>query len=175
MRVNKMKSVRAAALGALGILTASLPYAGSAQAATGNVQFRGSIAQTNICAILVNNDGRLGVNATQRQLSSKLTGCECRCRLDHQFLHLGHCCAKLGRLACRREHQYHARVPLFGPEYFARPYIHRAPRHQPSALAYWTLAHTPHCAFDRKPHRSQQLSGWCISWRRNTSLRVGRR
>ncbi len=44
------------------------------QAATGNIQFSSTIAQTNICAILVNNDGRLGVNTVQRQLSSKLPG-----------------------------------------------------------------------------------------------------
>jgi hypothetical protein len=63
---------KAAAIVFCGLATGLCAFA--AQAATGNVQFNGSIAQTNICAILVNSDGRLGVNATQRQLSSKLTG-----------------------------------------------------------------------------------------------------
>jgi type 1 fimbria pilin len=69
---NKLSHVFAAL--SCGFAIAVLPVGGKADAATGNVQFRATIAQTNICAILVNNDGRLGVNATQRQLSSKLTG-----------------------------------------------------------------------------------------------------
>lgn len=66
--------LRALAVLSCGLAIATLPVYDAAYAATGNIQFRGSIAQTNICAILVNNDGRLGVNATQRQLSSKLVG-----------------------------------------------------------------------------------------------------
>jgi hypothetical protein len=61
-------------LPALTVAFVAFSGANEARAATGGVQFRGSIAQTNICAIIVNNDGRLGVNPTQRQLSSKLTG-----------------------------------------------------------------------------------------------------
>jgi hypothetical protein len=70
----KSKLIRALSALLCGFAIAVFPAGDKADAATGNVQFRGTIAQTNICAILVNNDGRLGVNATQRQLSSKLTG-----------------------------------------------------------------------------------------------------
>jgi hypothetical protein len=76
MRIIESILRRAAAASLCALACAGLPGLGgdAAFAATSNVQFNGSIAQTNICVILVNNDGRLGVNATQRQLSSKLTG-----------------------------------------------------------------------------------------------------
>jgi type 1 fimbria pilin len=53
------------------LLAASAPGAG---AATGNVVFSGTISAANLCVINVLNDGRFGVRADRRELSSTLTG-----------------------------------------------------------------------------------------------------
>lgn len=46
----------------------------AAQAATGSVIFNGNVSVVNTCIITVVNDGRFGIRADQRQLSSKLAG-----------------------------------------------------------------------------------------------------
>ena len=43
-------------------------------AATGSVIFNGTVSVVNTCVITVINDGRFGIRADQRQLSSKLAG-----------------------------------------------------------------------------------------------------
>lgn len=45
-----------------------------AEAATGSVIFNGTVSVVNTCVITVVNDGRFGIRADQRQLSSKLAG-----------------------------------------------------------------------------------------------------
>ena len=54
----------------------SLPalIAPAAMAATGNVVFNGTISTNNSCAVLVQQDGTLGVKSDFRQLSSKIAG-----------------------------------------------------------------------------------------------------
>lgn len=53
------------------LIAATVP---AAEAATGSVIFNGSISVANTCTINVINDGRFGIRADQRQLSSKLAG-----------------------------------------------------------------------------------------------------
>lgn len=50
------------------------PFSGTAHAATGNVVFQGSITPNNSCAINVRQNGRFGLSADYRTLSSKLAG-----------------------------------------------------------------------------------------------------
>lgn len=51
-----------------------LAMPGTANAATGNVVFQGSVTPNNSCAINVRQNGRLGLSANYRILSSKLAG-----------------------------------------------------------------------------------------------------
>ena len=53
------------------LLAAGTP---AAEAATGSVIFNGTVSVQNTCVIQVVNDGRFGVRADMRQLSSKLAG-----------------------------------------------------------------------------------------------------
>ncbi len=59
----------AACIGAVLLATGA-----SSQAATSNVTFTSTLSPNNSCTIVVVNDGRFGVAANVRQLSSKLAG-----------------------------------------------------------------------------------------------------
>jgi hypothetical protein len=62
-------AVMTVAVGAL-----SVPLGGNANAATGNVTFVGNINSASTCALVVNQNGHLGISANLKQLSSKITG-----------------------------------------------------------------------------------------------------
>jgi type 1 fimbria pilin len=60
---------RFAALALIGSLISS-----AAHATTGNVTFQGNINSASTCVVIVNQNGKLGISANIRQLSSKITG-----------------------------------------------------------------------------------------------------
>lgn len=55
-------------------IAGQLLFAPLADAATGNVTFTSTVSINNSCSILVVNNGRFGIAANVRQLSSKLVG-----------------------------------------------------------------------------------------------------
>lgn len=73
--IPRLKSKSLAAGQIVGAVLSSCMLApGAAHAATGNVVFQGSITTNNSCAINVRQNGRLGISADYRTLSSKLAG-----------------------------------------------------------------------------------------------------
>jgi hypothetical protein len=56
------------------VIALSAALGGNANAATGNVTFVGSINSASTCALIVNQNGHLGISANLKQLSSKITG-----------------------------------------------------------------------------------------------------